>query len=117
MCHFIENMVFKGTLKRRMHHIAQRMENVGGYLNAFTSKEYTCFYARSLDEHLPRALDTVIDLIHTPTFPEKEIEKEKDVIVEEMKMYEDTPDDRVFDHLDAALYTGSAMGRPVIGTE
>ena len=117
MCHFIEHMVFKGTLKRRMHHIAQRMENVGGYLNAFTSKEYTCFYARSLDEHLPRALDTVIDLIHTPTFPEKEIEKEKDVIVEEMKMYEDTPDDRVFDHLDAALYTGSAMGRPVIGTE
>ena len=117
MCHFIEHMVFKGTVKRRMHHIAQRMENVGGYLNAFTSKEYTCFYARCLDEHLSRALDTVIDLIHAPTFPEKEIEKEKDVIVEEMKMYEDTPDDRVFDHLDQALYTGSPMGRPVIGTE
>lgn len=117
MCHFIEHMVFKGTKKRRMHHIAQRMENVGGYLNAFTSKEYTCFYARSLDEHLPRALDTVIDLVHTPTFPEKEIEKEKDVIVEEMKMYEDTPDDRIFDHLDKALYPGSTMGRPIIGTE
>lgn len=117
MCHFIEHMVFKGTDKRRMHHIAQRMENVGGYLNAFTSKEYTCFYARSLDEHLPRALDTVIDLVHTPTFPEKEIEKEKDVIVEEMKMYEDTPDDRIFDHLDKALYPDSTMGRPIIGTE
>jgi predicted Zn-dependent peptidase len=117
MCHFIEHMVFKGTAKRRMHHIAQRMENVGGYLNAFTSKEYTCFYARCLDEHLPRALDTVIDLVHTPTFPEKEIEKEKDVVVEEMKMYEDAPDDRIFDHLDRALYQDSPLGRPVIGTE
>lgn len=117
MCHFIEHMVFKGTKKRRMHHIAQRMENVGGYLNAFTSKEYTCFYARCLDEHLPRALDTVIDLVHTPTFPEKEIEKEKDVIVEEMKMYEDTPDDRVFDHLDRSLYSDNPLGRPIIGTE
>jgi len=117
MCHFIEHMVFKGTAKRRMHHIAQRMENVGGYLNAFTSKEYTCFYARCLDEHLPRALDTVIDLVHTPTFPEKEIEKEKDVVVEEMKMYEDAPDDRIFDHLDRALYPDTPLGRPVIGTE
>lgn len=117
MCHFIEHMVFKGTQKRRMHHIAQRMENVGGYLNAFTSKEYTCFYARCLDEHLPRALDTVIDLVHTPTFPEKEIEKEKDVVVEEMKMYEDTPDDRVFDHLDLSLYSDNPLGRPIIGTE
>ncbi|MDA1027937.1 MAG: pitrilysin family protein [Bacteroidetes bacterium] len=117
MCHFIEHMVFKGTEKRRMHHIAQRMENVGGYLNAFTSKEYTCFYARCLDEHLPRALDTIIDLVHTPTFPEKEIEKEKDVVVEEMKMYEDTPDDRVFDHLDLSLYSDNPLGRPIIGTE
>jgi predicted Zn-dependent peptidase len=117
MCHFIEHMVFKGTEKRRMHHIAQRMENVGGYLNAFTSKEYTCFYARCLDEHLSRALDTVIDLIYTPTFPAREIEKEKDVIVEEMKMYDDTPDDRVFDHLDRSLYSDNPLGRPIIGSE
>jgi predicted Zn-dependent peptidase len=100
-----------------MHHIAQRMENVGGYLNAFTSKEYTCFYARCLDEHLSRALDTVIDLIYTPTFPAREIEKEKDVIVEEMKMYDDTPDDRVFDHLDRSLYSDNPLGRPIIGSE
>ncbi len=117
MCHFIEHMVFKGTTKRRMHHIAQRMENVGGYLNAFTSKEYTCFYARCLDEHLPRALDTVLDLILNPVFPEKELEREKDVVVEEMKMYEDTPDEYVFDLFDRALYPSHAMGRPVIGTE
>ncbi|MGA0255222.1 MAG: M16 family metallopeptidase [Rhodothermales bacterium] len=117
MCHFIEHMVFKGTTNRRMHHIAQRMENVGGYLNAFTSKEYTCFYARCLDEHLPRALDTVLDLVLNPVFPEKEIEREKDVVVEEMKMYEDTPDEYVFDLFDAALYGVHSMGRPVIGLE
>jgi len=100
-----------------MHHIAQRMENVGGYLNAFTSKEYTCFYSRCLDEHLPRALDTVLDLILNPVFPEKELEREKDVVLEEMKMYEDTPDEYVFDLLDTALYGDDSMGRPVIGTE
>ena len=82
MCHFIEHMVFKGTRNRRMHHIAQRMENVGGYLNAFTAKEFTCFYARSLDEHVDRALDTVIDLIGSPVFPEKDMDREKDVVVE-----------------------------------
>lgn len=117
MCHFIEHMVFKGTKNRRMHHIAQRMENVGGYLNAFTSKEYTCFYARCLDEHLPRALDTVMDLVLHPVFPERDLEREKDVVVEEMKMYEDTPDDYVFDLFDRALYGDHTMGRPVIGTE
>ncbi len=117
MCHFIEHMVFKGTTRRRMHHIAQRLENVGGYLNAFTAKEYTCFYARCLDEHLPRALDTVCDLVVNPVFPEKELEREKDVVVEEMKMYEDTPDERVFDLLDRALYTDHSMARPVIGVE
>ena len=117
MCHFIEHMVFKGTENRRMHHIAQRMENVGGYLNAFTSKEYTCFYARCLDEHLPRALDTVMDLILNPVFPERDLEREKDVVVEEMKMYEDAPDEYVFDMFDRALYGDHSMGRPVIGTE
>ncbi len=116
-CHFIEHMVFKGTTKRRMHHIAQRMENVGGYLNAFTSKEYTCFYARALDEHTPRAVDTVCDLILNPVFPERELEREKDVVIEEMKMYDDTPEDRVFDVLDETLFPDHPMGRPVIGTE
>lgn len=116
-CHFIEHMVFKGTTKRRMHHIAQRMENVGGYLNAFTSKEYTCFYARALDEHLPRAVDTVCDLILNPVFPERDLEREKDVVIEEMKMYDDAPEDRVFDVLDETLFPGHPMGRPVIGTE
>ncbi|MEM1043839.1 MAG: pitrilysin family protein [Bacteroidota bacterium] len=115
MAHFIEHMVFKGTRRRRAHHIAQRMESVGGYLNAFTSKEYTCYYARGLDEHLDRALDVVLDLVVSPTLPERELEKEKEVVVEEMKMYEDAPEDHVFDHYEAAMYPHHALGRPVLG--
>jgi predicted Zn-dependent peptidase len=117
MCHFIEHMVFKGTRKRRMFQIAERLESVGGYLNAFTTKEQTCFYARALDEHLDRAIDTVCDLILRPTFPEKELEREKDVVVEEMKMYEDSPEDYAFDLLEAQLYKGDPLGRPIIGYE
>ena len=115
--HFIEHMVFKGTKKRRMHQIAQRMESVGGYLNAFTAKEYTCFYARALDEHLARAVDTVCDLITRPSFPERELGKEKDVVVEEMRMYEDAPEELIFDRFESVLYPGHSMGRPVIGFE
>lgn len=115
--HFIEHMVFKGTEKRRMHQIAQRMEAVGGYLNAFTAKEYTCYYARALDEYLARAVDTVCDLVLSPSFPERELGKEKDVVVEEMRMYEDAPEELIFDRFESALYPEHPMGRPVIGYE
>ena len=114
--HFIEHMVFKGTERRRGYQINQRMESVGGYLNAFTTKEHTCFYARSLDEHLGRALDTVLDLVIHPTLPPREIEKEKDVVVEEIKMYEDNPEDHIFDHYEALIYPEHPLGRPIIGT-
>ncbi|HMB93143.1 MAG TPA: pitrilysin family protein [Rhodothermales bacterium] len=113
--HFIEHMVFKGTRRRRMHHIARRLEAVGGYLNAFTSKEYTCFYARALDEHLERSIDTVADLIVEPAFPEKELVKEKEVVLEEMKMYDDAPEDLVFDHFEGLIYKNHALGRPILG--
>lgn len=113
--HFIEHMVFKGTEKRRMHHIAQRMEAVGGYINAFTSKEYTCYYARALDEHLERAIDTLADLVISPRFPAKELEKEKDVVLEEMKMYEDNPEDLIFDRFESVIYQDHELGRPIIG--
>ncbi|MEM8558782.1 MAG: pitrilysin family protein [Bacteroidota bacterium] len=115
LAHFIEHMVFKGTTRRRGHHIAQRMEAVGGYLNAFTSKEYTCYYSRALDEHLERALDVVLDLVLDPTFPEKEIEKEKDVVLEEIKMYADAPEDLIFDLYESTLYPDSPVGWPVLG--
>lgn len=113
--HFIEHMVFKGTRRRRMHQIASRLESVGGYINAFTGKEYTCYFARSLDEHLERAVDVVCDLILDPTFPEKELEKEKAVVLEEIKMYEDAPDDLIFDRFESAIYKDNPLGKPVIG--
>ena len=113
--HFIEHMVFKGTRRRRMHQIASRMESVGGYINAFTGKEYTCYFARSLDEHLGRAIDVVCDLISEPTFPEKELQKEKAVVLEEIKMYEDVPDDLIFDRFESAIYKNNSLGKPVIG--
>ncbi|NNE48145.1 MAG: insulinase family protein [Rhodothermales bacterium] len=114
--HLIEHMVFKGTTRRRTHHIAQRLESVGGYLNAFTGKEYTCFFARALDEHLDRSIDTICDLVLRPSFPATELVKEKDVVLEEMKMYDDTPEDVIFDHFEAAIYDGHPLSRPVIGT-
>ena len=114
--HFLEHMVFKGTARRPGHLINQRMEAVGGYLNAFTTKEHTCFYAKGLAEHAGRALDTVLDLVTAPTLPPREIEKEKDVVVEEIKMYEDAPDDQIFDLVEAAVYPDHPLGRPVIGT-
>ncbi len=114
--HFIEHMVFKGTQRRAGYLINQRMESVGGYMNAFTTKEHTCFYARGLQEHLGRGLESVLDLVTQPTLPAKEIEKEKDVVVEEIKMYEDAPEDHVFDHYEALLYPDHPLGRPVIGT-
>ncbi|MFQ5570485.1 MAG: M16 family metallopeptidase [Rhodothermales bacterium] len=113
--HFIEHMVFKGTRRRRMHHIARRMESVGGYLNAFTGKEYTCFFARALDAHLGRAIDTVCDLVLQPSFPEREVEKEKEVVLEEMKMYEDAPEELIFDRFESIIYRDHALGRPVLG--
>ncbi len=113
--HFIEHMVFKGTQRRKTHQIANRLESVGGYLNAFTSKEYTCYFARALDEHLERAIDVVCDLVLQPTFPEKELEREKDVVLEEIKMYEDVPEDLIFDRFESVIYDGHTLGRPVIG--
>ena len=113
--HFIEHMVFKGTQKRKPHHIARYLESVGGFLNAFTSKEYTCYYARALDEHLPRAIDVICDLVLNPVFPVREMEKEKAVVLEEIKMYEDVAEDLVFDRSEAVLYKNMSLGRPVIG--
>ena len=115
ICHFVEHMVFKGTKRRRMHQIASRMEAVGGYLNAFTSKEHTCFHARALDTHLDRAVETTCDLAANPVFPEREIANERQVVLEEMKMYEDAPEEFVFDRFESAVYGDHPIGRPVIG--
>jgi predicted Zn-dependent peptidase len=114
--HFIEHMVFKGTKKRTIKEIAQSIETVGGYLNAFTSKEHTCFYARVLDEHLELATDVLSDMVFSPTFPEKELVKEKNVVLEELKQAEDDPDDIIHDYFEKAIFKAHPLGMPVIGT-
>ncbi|HEX9615422.1 MAG TPA: pitrilysin family protein, partial [Bacteroidota bacterium] len=115
--HFIEHMVFKGTKNRSIREISQSIESVGGYMNAFTSKEHTCFYARVLDDHTRLAMDVLADLVQNATFPEKELEKEKGVVIEELRNFEDDPDDIIHDYLEKAIFGSHPMGFPVIGTE
>lgn len=113
--HFLEHMVFKGTKHRSTQAIARSLESVGGYMNAFTSKEHTCFYARVLDAHVEKAVDVLSDLLQYPTFPEKEIEKEKQVVLEEIKNIEDDPDDLIHDVFEEKIYAPSPLKYPVIG--
>lgn len=113
--HFLEHMVFKGTRRRNMRQIAQSIESIGGYINAFTTKEHTCFFARVLDEHLDKAVDVITDLVKEPTFNPKEITKEKNVVLEELKQIEDDPDDVIHDYLDKVMYHPHPLGEPIIG--
>lgn len=115
--HFLEHMLFKGTENRSAYDIAQSMESVGGYLNAFTSTEYTCYFARCLDTQINTALDVLSDMIRNSTFPEEELEKEKKVVLEEMKMYKDSPDDYVFELFSSRVFDNHPIGRPIIGFE
>jgi len=115
--HFLEHMLFKGTKKRTAFDIAQSMESVGGYLNAFTSTEYTCYYARCLDSQVDNAVDVLSDMIKNSQFPEEELEKEKKVVLEEMKMYKDSPDDVVFEEFSSQVFKDHPIGRPIIGYE
>ena len=114
--HFIEHMVFKGTKNYRLRQIAQSLESVGGYLNAFTSKEQTCFYARCLDRHLEKAVSVLSDMVQFPLFEPAELEKEKQVVLEELKNIEDDPDDLIHDYFDKAIYGNHPLAFPVIGT-
>ena len=115
--HFLEHMVFKGTEKRTARQIAEEMDAVGGQLNAFTAKECTCFYAKVVDEHLPLAMDVICDLVTRPTFDPNEMAKEKGVVLEEIAMAEDTPEDLVHELIMLAHYGDQAVSRPILGTE
>jgi predicted Zn-dependent peptidase len=115
--HFIEHLLFKGTQSRTARQIAQAVEGLGGHLNAFTSKEHTCYYARVLDDHFPIAVDVLADMLAHSLFDPIEIAKERGVIVEEIRMYEDVPDDVVHDLFAHALWKGHPFGRPVVGSE
>jgi predicted Zn-dependent peptidase len=115
--HFLEHMLFKGTENRTAYDIAQSMESVGGYLNAFTSTEYTCYFARCLDTKLDKAMDVLSDMVRNSQFPVEELEKEKKVVLEEMKMYKDSPDDYVFELFSSQVFNDHPIGRPIIGYE
>lgn len=113
--HFIEHMVFKGTAKRTAAELAEEMDAVGGQINAFTTKENTCFYARVLDSHLPQATDILCDMFFSSKFDEGDVQTERGVILEEIGMYEDNPEDICSERLAAAVYKGSALARPILG--
>lgn len=115
--HFLEHMFFKGTSSRSAKEIAESFDSIGGQVNAFTSKEYTCYYAKVLDTHAEYALDVLGDMFFNSTFDEGELEKEKNVVLEEIKMYDDTPDDLVHDLLSKVMYEKHPLGSPILGTE
>jgi predicted Zn-dependent peptidase len=114
--HFVEHMLFKGTNKRSAKKIAEELEAIGGSLNAFTAKEYTCYYAKVLAENLDVAMDVLADMYFNSLFETKEIEKEKKVIIEEIKMYEDSPDELVHDLFANVVWPNHPLGKPIIGT-
>ncbi len=114
--HFIEHMLFKGTWRRTAQEIAEALDAVGGQLNAFTTKEYTCYYARVLDEHFDLAVDLLSDMLFESRFDVRDIDRERNVIAEEIKMYEDAPDELVHDIFVGSMWKGHALGRPIIGT-
>lgn len=115
--HFLEHMFFKGTKTRTAKDIAESFDSIGGQVNAFTSKEYTCFYAKVLDNHADFALEVLADMFFHSIFESEELQKEKKVVLEEIKMYEDAPDDIVHDLLSEAVYAEHPLGYPILGTE
>lgn len=115
--HFLEHMFFKGTKSRNAREIAESFDSIGGQVNAFTSKEYTCYYAKVLDTHADMALEVLADMYFNSLFDEEELKKEKNVVLEEIKMYDDTPDDIVHDLLSKAVYEQHPLGYPILGTE
>ncbi len=115
--HFIEHMMFKGTLKRSAKKIASEFDRIGGVLNAFTSKDFCCYYARVVKDKLEKAIDVLADMTLNSTFPQEEIERERRVILEEIKMYEDSPDEIIHELLGQNIWKNSKLGRPILGTK
>src|SRR5215210_3907098 len=117
IAHFVEHMLFKGTDTRSAEDIAQSIDSIGGQLDAFTAKEYASYYIKVLDEHLPLAVDLLADIVLRPAFVPDEIEREKKVILEEIKMVEDTPDDLVHELFTQSFWENHSLGRPILGTK
>ena len=116
VAHFIEHMLFKGTKKRKAYHILSRLEDVGGELNAYTTKEETAIHASFLKEDYERAIELISDITFNSVFPEKEIEKEKDVVIEEINSYLDSPSELIFDDFEELIFSNQPIGRNILGT-
>lgn len=117
LAHYLEHCIFKGTTKRKTYHILSRLDNVGGEINAYTGKEDTWVYGSFLNEYLDRSLELISDIILNSTFPEKEIIKEKDVIIDEISSYKDSPGEQIFDDFEELIFKGHSLGNPVLGSE
>lgn len=115
MAHFVEHLIFKGTSKRKAWHILNRMENVGGDLNAYTNKEETVIYASFLKEHFPRAVELLSDIVFHSVFPDREIARETEVILDEIQSYEDSPSELIFDDFENLIFKGHPLGRNILG--
>ena len=115
MAHFVEHLIFKGTHKRKAWHILNRMENVGGDLNAYTNKEETVVYSAFLTEHFGRAFELLTDIVFHSVFPQKEITREVEVIIDEIQSYEDTPSELIFDDFEDLVFRGHPLGRNILG--
>src|SRR5687767_8900842 len=116
IAHFVEHMLFKGTATRTAEDIAQAIDSIGGQMDAFTAKEYASYYIKVLDEHLPLAVDVLSDIVRRPAFSAEDIAREKKVVLEEIKMVEDTPDDLVHELFTENFWEGHPLGRPILGT-
>ena len=115
MAHFVEHLIFKGTRKRKAWHILNRMERVGGDLNAYTNKEETVVYSTFLKEHFLRAAELLTDIVFNSTFPQAEIEKEVEVIIDEIQSYEDSPSELIFDDFEELIFPDHPLGRNILG--
>lgn len=116
IAHYLEHVIFKGTSKRKAYHILSRLDSVGGELNAYTTKEETCVYASFPDEYLSRSLELLSDVIFNSNFPSQELKKEKEVVIDEINSYMDSPSDLIFDEFDQLLFKGHSLGNDILGT-
>jgi predicted Zn-dependent peptidase len=117
IAHFIEHSIFKGTEHRRSYHIRNRIDGVGGELDAFTTKEETCVYASALSQHLERCLELFSDILFHSTFPQHEIEKEKDVVIEEINLYKDSPTELIYDDFEEMIFGGHPLAHNILGSK
>src|SRR5215469_13172331 len=115
--HMLEHMAFKGTTSRDARQIAEEIESVGGYLNAYTSREQTAFHARVLKNDVNLALDIIADILVRPTYEASELERERQVVLQELGQARDTPDDIIFDHLQNVIYQNQPLGWPILGED